>query len=402
MPLPSGFPEVDFDQYHRHQVPELLRNGRAAAVGRAAAHLAPLGLRLPDGRAFTYVPTAGGLDVIPGDDAATDVIELADESWQGFVHELEAGAGLLYSDRARSLRGTALALMQWETPLRVLYHGRPAYDPNRIELHDLEGSRLDVERVFDLADDRARMAHFLATAGYLVIRGVFGADEVARFRTEADELRTEARQGDKLSWWGKNAHGEEVLCRVTRAASKPALGALRHDPRLLGLKDLARETLVYRRGEGDGVAVIFKHPGIAEGLGDLPWHRDCGMGGHAVMCPTAIASVFLNEGNPQTGELAFLPGSRGTAFNAHDPLCRGPLAAAHFHAQPGDVTLHYGDTIHSAPPPTPGCAEYRISAILGYSRPDAHNHRDESSYNDALHRRDDGQVEHLNDLAEKL
>jgi hypothetical protein len=96
---------------------------------------------------------------------------------------------------------------------------------------------------------------------------------------------------------------------------------LRSDPRLLGLAALADEPLVYRRGEGDGVAVIYKHPDLVEGLGDLPWHRDCGMGGHAVTCPTAIASVFLTDGTPGSGELLFLPGSRHAAFNAHDPQC---------------------------------------------------------------------------------
>ncbi len=402
MPQHHSFAPVDFESFHTAVLPGLLRDGRGGQVGRSAAHLAPLAIRLHDGRAFTYIPRPDGLEFVAGDEQAVDVIGLDEVSWQGFVHELEAGAGLLYSGRARALRGSALALMLWETPLRVLYHGRPAYDPAAIDLRDRHGGRLAVDRVFTLDSDRDDMAHFLATAGYLFVRGVFAGDEIAAMRDEVDELRAEARKGDKLSWWGKNDRDEEVLCRITRAASRPRLGALRHDSRLLGLKDLAREPLVYRRGEGDGVAVIFKEPGIREGLGDLPWHRDCGMGGHAVMCPTAIASVFLTEGSPSTGELTFLPGSRNTAFNAHDPLCRGTLPAAHFHAQPGDVTLHYGDTIHAAPPPSPGQSEYRVSAILGYSRPDAHNHRGDGSYNEALHRRDDGQVEHLNDLAEKL
>jgi hypothetical protein len=247
------------------------------------------------------------------------------------------------------------------------------------------------------------MAHFLRVAGYLFVRGVFATDEIAAFAGEADELRGEARKGDKLSWWGKNAAGEAVLCRVTRAAMKPRLATLRDDPRLVGLKDLADEPLVYRIGEGDGVAVIYKQPGMAEGLGDLPWHRDCGMGGHAVMCPTAIASVFLTEASPETGELAFLPASRHAAFNAHDPSCRGALPGAHFRVRPGDVTLHYGDTIHAAPPPSdPGRHAYRISAIVGFSRPDARHHRGEHSYNEALHRREDGQVEHLVEIAERV
>jgi hypothetical protein len=126
------------------------------------------------------------------------------------------------------------------------------------------------------------------------------------------------------------------------------------------------------------------------------------MGGHATMCPTAIASVYLTEATPESGELVFLPGSRETAFNAHDPSCRGRLPGAHFRAQPGDVTLHFGDTVHAAPPPAPGAPSYRVSAIVGYARPGAFHHRGDASYNDALHRRDDGQVDHLVDLARRL
>ena len=92
---------------------------------------------------------------------------------------------------------------------------------------------------------------------------------------------------------------------------------------------------------------------MSEGLGDLPWHRDCGMGGHALMCPTLIASVFLTPSTPETGELRMLPGSwqRGCGpMDARDP--RAPRGVS-FAAAPGDVSLHYGDTMHAAPPPTP-------------------------------------------------
>jgi ectoine hydroxylase-related dioxygenase (phytanoyl-CoA dioxygenase family) len=395
MPLPAQFPPIDFTRFHRERLPALIATGRGTLAGPVAAHLDALAIRIA-GDAFTYRPRAGSLEIVEGDADAETVVELDLEAWQGLVHELEAPAGLLYAGRVRCPRGNAVQLMSWETPLRVLYHGREPYDPTRVALPD-------AERSFTLDDDREAMARFLEAAGYLFVRSVFSAAEVAAFRDEADALRAEARKGDKLSWWGKNGAGEEVLCRVTRAATRPRLASLRDEPRLSTLKDLAAERLVYSRGEGDGVAVIFKHPGMAEGLGDLPWHRDCGMGGHAVMCPTAVASVFLTEASPETGELAFLPGSRHAAFNAHDPHCRGRLRAARFRAKPGDVTLHYGDTIHAAPPPTdPSRAGYRVSAIVGYARPDATPHRGGRSYNEALHRRDDGQVEHLVDVAGRV
>lgn len=402
MPLPEGFAFIDFEGFHRDQLARWLGSDRGRIAGRAAAHLGSLAIAVSGAGAFTYRPDAGRLHVVAGELDADTVLEMDLETWQGLVHDLEAPAGLLYGNRVRCRRGNAVELMTWETPLRALYHGREPYDPQRVQLHDRAGRPLDAARAFTPGDDRDDMAHFLRTAGYLLLRDVFAPDEVDALLVEAERLRAEARKGDRLSWWGKGAAGEEVLCRVTRGCTKPRLAALRDDPRLRALKELADEPLVYRRGEGDGVAIIYKRPGVVEGLGDLPWHRDCGMGGHAATCPTAIASVFLTEGSPGSGELLFLPGSRHAAFNAHDPQCRGALPGARFHARPGDVTFHYGDTVHAAPPPTdPERSSYRISAILGYGRPDGRHHRGEASYNDVLHQRADGQVEHLDRVARR-
>ncbi len=395
---------ADFERYHREELPRALAAGRAALVARAARGLAPLAFRLSEGGAFTYRPTASGVELVPGDQDAAVVIEIERASWQGLVEELEAPAGLLYAGRLRSLRGEGMDVMAWEPALRALYNGVPPWDAEEAaRLSDRHGARLDPEATFTRESDDADMAHFLATAGYLFVRGVFGPSEVAAFLEEAAALAAEARPGDKLSWWCKDARGAERLCRVTRAASRPRLGALPRDPRVLSLAALAAEPLVHGRGEGDGVTVIWKIPGVREGMGDLPWHRDCGMGGHAVMCPTLILSIYLTEASPETGELVFLPGStRRSAVQVGDTRDPGSPRGAHFHAQPGDVSLHYGDTLHAAPPPTRDDLDrYRISAVLGFARPGARHHRGESSYNAVLHQRADGQVEHLAKRAER-
>ncbi len=403
MPLPDGFAAIDFDEYHHTQLPALLAAGRAEIAARAAAGCPALAIRLGDGRAYTYRPHGHGVDIVRGDSEADTVLALDLESWQGLVHELEAPAGLLYAGRVRCPRGNAIDLMLWESALRAMYNGRPPYDGKRLDLRDRDGGVLDPEKTFTLDDDPQVMSHFLATAGYLFVRDVLRADEVAELLAEAGELQTEARKGDHLSWWGKNEAGEEVLCRVTRGSAKPHLAALRDDRRILALKDLAEESLVYRKGEGEGIAVIFKNAGMVEGLGDLPWHRDCGMGGHATMCPVLVVSVYLTAATPDSGELCMLPGSLRAAFNAHDPLRGGELRSAHFQARAGDVSLHYSDTVHAAPPPRAKTnARYRVSAVLGFARPTARHHRGESSYNDVLHQGDNGQVPHLTAVARRL
>ena len=395
----AAFPAIDFDRYHREELPALLDARRQERAVRATDGLGSLALRLRDGGAFTYRRGERALDIVPGDEGADTVIELDQESWQGLVHELEAPAGLLYAGRVRCLRGQAVDLMSWEPGLRALYNGRALYDPERLDLTDRRGRPLDVERTFLASDDREEMAHFLRTAGYVFVRDVFSADEIAAFREDVEALRDQARPGDRFSWWGKNARGEEVLCRVTRGMTRPHLATLPADPRIVALRDLADEDLVHRKSEGDGVTVILKNPDMVEGLGDIPWHRDCGLGGHAVMCPTLIVSVYLTDATPETGDLRMLPGSREASFNAHVSRVVGGVA---FRARPGDVSVHYSDTVHAAPPPAGrGLDAYRISAVIGFARPGMAHHRGEPSYNEVLHQRADGQIEHLVKVAER-
>lgn len=388
---------IDFDLYHRETLPALIAAGRGSLAADTVRSLGSLAFRRREGGAYTYVPTAGGVEVREGDESADTVIELSHDFWQGIVQEFEGAAGLLYGGQVKCLRGNAIRWIDWEPALRTLYNGRPIYDPEHVNLRDRAGQPVDPELTFTLDDDPEDLAQFLRSAGYLFVRGVFAADEVATMRAEAEILRTEARKGDQLSWWAKNARGEEVLSRVTRAASQPKLRTIPSDPRLLRLKDLADEPLVHRGGGDEGVSVIWKNPGVIEGLSDLPWHRDCGMGGHAVMCPVLIASTFLTPSNPQTGELKMLPGSWQAACGPIDATHPRAPRGASFAAQPGDVSLHYGDTMHAAPPPQgeePECG-YRISAVTGYTRPGARHHRGGKHYNEVLHGRADGQIEHL-------
>lgn len=390
---------LDFDRFHREELPRLLAEGRGALAAPGAARLGGLAFRLPDGAAWSYLPRAGGVDVVAGDARADTVVELEPELWANLVGELDTAPGLLYGGRARCVRGSAMRWLAWEPALRAMFSGRPLYDPEAPGLVARDGAPLDPARVFAPGGERAELAHFLRSAGYLFVRGVFAADEVAALRAEAEALAAEAQPGDGLSWWGKDDTGRELLTRVTRGGAKPGLRALPHDPRLRALADLADERLETRAREGDeGVTVIWKRPRMREGLGDLPWHRDCGMGGHAALCPILIVSLYLTPATPETGELRMLPGSwnRGCGpIDARHP--RAPRGVS-FAAAPGDVSLHYGDTMHAAPPPTRDDLDvYRISAVTGFARPGARPHRGRH-YNEVLHRREDGQVEHLSAL----
>src|SRR5207249_3115723 len=131
-------------------------------------------------------------------------------------------------------------------------------------------------------DDR-EMAAFLATAGFIRVRGVFSADEVDEMRAEVERLKAQARPDDRRSWWARNAAGEQVCCRVIYMSQQsPRLATIPDDKRMRRIVALTGEPLRAADDRIDGLAAVIKNPAVVEGLSDLPWHRDCGLGGHPV------------------------------------------------------------------------------------------------------------------------
>ncbi len=392
---------IDFRAFHEHDLPRRLAAGNGLLAAEAARSLAPLAFRVGEGAAFTYLPKERGFEIAAGEEAAHTVIELDPVDWSGFAQEFESAPGLLYSGRASCPRGKAMLWLRWEPVLRAMFHGRPIYDPENIDLRDAAGQPLDVGRAFDLGDDDVEMAHFLRTTGYLMVKRVFSEAEIARFLQHAEALRRDARPGDKSSWWGKNAEGEEVVCRVIHAGTIDELGALYGNPHIRRIAGLSDERLEARQpGDAEGVSVLFKNPDMVEGLSDLPWHRDCGMGGHASVCPILIVTVCLTDGSPEAGELRMLPGSWKCGYNYIDANhARAPRGVS-LPVRAGDVTFHYGDVMHAAPPPT-GPPPHRISLLLAFEREGERHPRGSGNFNEVLLGRDDGQVEHLAKLVEK-
>ncbi len=400
--LPAGFEPLDFKAFHTHELPRRLAAGNGALAAEAAAKLGTLAIRLEGGETYSYVARAGGVEVVPGDADARVVVELSAESWQGLAHDLESTPGLIYAGRVKAVRGELMRFLGWEPALRALLHGRPIFDPERTRLEDRDGAPLDPTRHFRLDDDPEDMAQFLSTAGFLIVKQVFSPQEVARFLEAAAQLRREAVEGDKQSWWGKNGRGESVLCRVIRGGAIPYLRELHRDPRITRLAALSDESLAPRNVDADeGVTVLFKNPDMTEGLSDIPWHRDCGMGGHAVMCPILICTICLTSGRPEAGELRVLPGSWKSSYgfiDGRDPKAPRGVSLA---AEAGDLSLHYGDLMHASLPPTSAEGPFRTSVLLAFTRPGATHHRGERSYNQVLLGREDGQVEHLSRVVER-
>ena len=393
-----------FHRFHSEVLPARIAAGNGALAFADLADLGTLAIRTPAG-SWTYVPGTGSVELLEGEATADAVVAVDLNAWLGLVSDLDTAPGLLYSNRASVPVGNPLRFMRWEPGLRALFHGLPVFDPDNVDLRDLDGEPLDTTRSFTLEEtgntgrDGAAAQHFLRTTGYLHVPGVFDADEVTAMLTDADILAGEAQPGDMASWWGRDSAGAEVLTRVLRAASRPDLRLLVGDTRIRRVVDTADEALVPKVPDDpeavDLVTILWKRPDMAEGLADLPWHRDCGMGGHALNCPSVVLTICLTTGTPEAGELRFLPGSHRGGFPFVDGTDVAAPDGVGLPIGVGDVTLHYSDLMHASLPPTSTVGPHRISVLLGFAPETAGHHLGGRHYNDALLINDDGQVDHL-------
>jgi len=363
----------------------------AAETARAIGPGRRLGLVVGDGPGVTVRTTASGVEIDPGTDDATVVVAMDEPSWAALLAEDLSGFGLLYSGRLTVQRGSFDQFAAWEPALQALLYDRPVYD------REAASAFVDapVARPFTLDDDPTAMAAALDRDGFLHVREVLDVATIAALSDEVDRLRAEARPDDLRSWWATLSDGTEVCCRVTYMEDRsPAVAALATDPRLGGLAALSGLELEPSLHRNDGISAVLKHGDVASGLADLPWHRDCGLGGHPFLCPGLLAGVQLDRADAAHGQLWFLPGSHRHGGPVGDPWGDGwPIVAVD--TEPGDITVHYAHVLHAAPPPAePGLG--RRAVYVGWSRPELFAAVPAGkAYNDVIYAEGDGHVRNV-------
>jgi len=385
--------DLEHERFHRVLVPGWLAEGRGRAACNDLVGVAPLALALEDGRAFTYAADGGELVLREGREGAETVAVFEDAVFREFACEALTAYGLFYTRQARFDAGDLGGLMRWERALRCLWQDRPIF---RSDAPAPSGAG----EAFALEDLRARpdeVARHFDTHGFVRVRAVLDAREVAELRRECERVRAEAAPGDPRSWWGRDAHGEPVCTRVNYAGDfSKRLGALFEDERIRAIAALCGPGVRPATDRLDGVTAIFKTPDMREGLSDLPWHIDCGTGGHPVMCPLGNLSLHLDDVDAASGDLRAIPGShRGS--NRPVQAAPGEALGVSMGARAGDCTLHWGDLCHAAPPPVgPGPRTRRVSLVLTYPNADLFEVLGpREAYNDVLLGREDGQIESL-------
>lgn len=332
----------------------------------AAADLASTGSLtfLVDGDAVTY--TVQGSTIRVGDEQRDGdaVVRLSRQAWDDMVGQVRTIMNLLLSNDLAFERGGFEQLADWDPVLRYLHAGIPPYDPARVDLHGR-----DPLAVFTLDAGDAELAAQLQTMGYLHVKSVFDAAEMSAANREIDRLAAQARPGDERSWWVTAEDGSSLLCRLVYATLRsPVLATLENDPRLLRLGTLLDPALRTAPDRMEGSAVLLKVPGSTSGLSNIPWHQDCGMGGHAIMCPAVSVGIQLTGSDSSTGNLQVLPGSHGQAihYRWEQRLDQGPVVS--IDTEPGDVTVHVQDLMHASPRPT-GAGGRRTMYVTYYPPP---------------------------------
>jgi hypothetical protein len=392
--MTERFGLIDFDEFHTVELPRRLASDDGRRAAAAVEGVRPIAFRLDDGRAYTYCSGEDGIAVTPGDEDAHTVVELSLGDWSDFVWELRTCFALFYAERLRFPRGGLGLLARWEPALRAAFDGQAIYD-----LNDPPPVRVDLGRSFTLDDADADIRDFVDAAGFVHLRGVFSPDEVDALRADVEAAVARARPDDRRSWW-TTVDGAEVCNRVNYLNEQSELIAeLGDDPRLRRIGDLARAGLRDARDRMDGNGVVIKVPGAESGLADLPWHRDCGMGGHPVKCPLLNVGIQLDAATPAAGQLHMIAGSHlGTSpLPTAEQAEKLPTVA--IDTEPGDVTAHYGHVLHAAPAPADRGAAGRRALYVTYVPPLVFDMIEPGrGYNDVLFTRDAGRIHHVDEL----
>jgi len=387
--IAQSFESHSFAEFHRASLPALIaKHGRL--VRDDLQGVAPLTFRIPEGTAYSWRPSSRGIRVVEDEGADGTVVELSERTFSEFVNELLTASGAERTGRAVIAQGTLAGWQRWEPAIQSLCSGREIYGTAVWEtLLDPDGRPLDLHRTFAVDDSLEEMRQFLALAGFLHIKAVFTPEEIALWSEQVEHVREHTTPGDPFSWWSLNAEGAEVVTRINYLGRYSAeLDRLCFDERLARYASLARPDMRVCYDRLDGPMVFIKNSNVVKGNGDLAWHCDDGLGGHPVMCPLVQAGIQLDYASAANGQLLLLAGSHRYTKHWIGWGQEGELPVVALDTEPGDLTIHYGDTMHTTPAPTAAGAGrralyYKFAEPKTFDWVPAHCH-----YNDALFRAD--------------
>jgi hypothetical protein len=249
---------------------------------------------------------------------------------------------------ALSGTGNGLALfLDWWVVLRDALDVDPLPAPDEVEL------AFDLTRSFTLDDDHAEIRAFLDHTGFIHLRGVFTADEMAQISADMDAAEATYEPGDGRSWWAGTAGGDRLVRMQYFEEHSPTAAALLDDPRFIALGAIPGCGHRFGGFAESRWEALFKPIGVTSGISDVPWHKDCSLGRHSYECMRVTVGVSVTGAGPTTGQLRVIPGShRALMWPSLVDVTTLPLPDLGLATETGDVTLHLSCTLHMAQPPT--------------------------------------------------
>ncbi len=330
-------------------------HGDRAAADAERLDLPPLTIAV-DGAAWTLLRSAEGIEVRAGRHAPLE-IGIDGAAFSDLVCERRTAIGLVIGARATGDPAANEAFCAWDPVLRSVIDGRGVYRPGDVHLLGVDGDPLDFDQQFLLGEDRADSAHFLAEAGFILLRQVFTAGEMDAIDAEFAAAVTAARADDGESWWAATRDGDRYPCRLLNFERKSAtLRDLFTDPRFLAIGEILPDG--HHPGDPFGehfagvtAEGLTKRVGSVEGLACLPWHKDCDRGGHSMYCSGLTIGICLTPVDAAHGGLDVMAGSH-RANIARAQTDRGlDLPAVGLAAERGDVTVHLSCALHRSTHP---------------------------------------------------
>ena len=327
----------------------------ASGIVPALAFIRPRPLSVDvDGEAWTLIADDRGVTIARGGrDDATARVTLPSAHLAELADDQQTFMSLWASGALDQQAGTVGHLLDWWLVMRAALDGTPIYTPGSIALDDRDGRPLDLTRAFRPDDDRDEMQHFLETAGYLHIEGLFSDAEMDAISADMDRAAPTYTDGDGRSWWARTADGESRLVRM-QAFDRESAGAraLLEDARFLDLAALSGAG--HERGTKrahNRIEALFKPIGVTEGISDIPWHKDCGIGRHSYDCCGLTVGISVTGADAVSGQLWALAGSHRALVWSGIKQPDLDLPEVPLPTRAGDVTMHLSCTMHMAQPP---------------------------------------------------
>ncbi|MEO8605891.1 MAG: phytanoyl-CoA dioxygenase family protein [bacterium] len=344
---------LEADAFFGDELPALLRE-REALLQPGVRWLSPRPLLVEvEARRWTLTANGGRVDVHGGAQAGAAHVRLSAEQLDNLVDDQRTFIGFHSSGRLDQPAGTLADLNDWWLVLRAALDDRAIHTPGGMEFAARDGGRLDLRRVFRPDDDPDEMRHALEQAGYLRIAGLFSATEMDAIAADMDRAAPTYTAGDGRSWWARTANGEHRVVRMQGFDQhSPTTASLLRDRRFLAFADIPGDGHAADLRRADNrIEALFKPIGIVEGISDVPWHKDCGLGRHSYDCSSITVGISVTGADARSGQLRVVAGSHRALVWPARQRPGSDLPEIDLPTECGDVTIHCSCTSHMAQPP---------------------------------------------------